>query len=131
MAKHACITPTRVPHLNSPRTTTAFPGYGKPTTLCQRRKLLEAALDRLLGAVDGVLAELDAMDGDADFEPSLGAPERHPALYNVFDPRRSSQDLWSAGGDSDEREDLCENEGGQCEDEGHDSDREADYADHG
>ncbi|MFY9291722.1 MAG: hypothetical protein WAP03_13640 [Methylorubrum rhodinum] len=95
------------------------------------RARLAAALAHLETLRDEMIAELDRLEGDPDFEPSLGAPERHPAVYNVFDLRRSSQDLWSAGGDGDEREDVCEDEGGACEDEGHDSDREADYADHG
>lgn len=98
------------------------------------------ALDRLLGAVDGLLADLDALDGDADFEPALGAPERHPAIYTAFDTLASTQAGWAAGGDCEEREevaedegaqceggggdDACEDEGAQCEDEGHDSDSE-------
>lgn len=37
------------------------------------RQFLENALERLLGAAEAVLADLDALDGDADFEPSSGA----------------------------------------------------------
>jgi hypothetical protein len=33
-----------------------------------RRATLEAALDRLLNAVEGVLADLDDLDGDPDLE---------------------------------------------------------------
>lgn len=43
----------------------------KPLTSRQRRLMLEAAVERLLSAVDGVLADLNALDGDPDLEPSL------------------------------------------------------------
>lgn len=84
-------------------------------TARQRRKVLETALDRLLGVVEAVLADLDALDGDADLEPSLGAPIPYASVSQVH---------WAAGGDQDEREDVSEDEGGACEDEGGQDERE-------
>jgi hypothetical protein len=40
----------------------------KPLSARQKRRLLESALERLLGAVDGVLEDLDTLDGDPDIE---------------------------------------------------------------
>jgi hypothetical protein len=75
---------------------------------------------KLERAVERLLAKLDALDGDADLEdtgdaePSLGAPERLG---------RYAQDHWAASG-TDDREEVCEDEGAQCDDEGCDPDRE-------
>lgn len=74
---------------------------------------IEADLDR----VDRCLSILDALDGDADFEPSLGAPE--PLFHDRF--RRipapgmpalcfGSQETW-AEGRTDDREDGFEFDG--------------------
>lgn len=125
MAADGSTTPLSAPH-------------PKPLSTRQRRHMLEAALDRLLGAVDGLLADLDVLDGDADFEPALGAPERHPAIYNAFDTLASTQADWAAGGDCEEREEVAEDEGAQCEggggddaceDEGAQCEGEGDYDD--
>lgn len=78
---------------------------------------------RMERAVERLLAAMDAMDGDPDFEPSLGSLGSSIALQ--------SQTSWAFGGDQGEREAVCEDEGAQCEDEGHDSDTEQDYADYG
>jgi hypothetical protein len=55
----------------------------RPPTAKARRALLETALDRLLGAVDGLLEDLDALDGDADQEPSLGLSEIDNLHYGI------------------------------------------------
>jgi len=93
----------------------------KPLNSRQKRQLMEAALDRLLSAVEGVLADLDTLDGEADLEPSLGFLERHNSLASTSgDQRRITQ------GAQDDREVECEDEGAQCEDEGSDTDSEPD-----
>lgn len=117
MADHASSTPLRVPHPNSPHAKDPLPRRAKTLTPRQRRQVLENALERLLGAVDIILADLDALDGDADLEPSLGSL--------AFSQATVSQTGWADGGTSD-LEDDCEDEGAACEDEGHDSDRETD-----
>lgn len=75
----------------------------------QLRARLETALERLLEAVQTTVDELDALDPDADLEPSLGA------VGAVSEYR--SQERWAQGA-ADEREEQCEDEGGACEDEG-------------
>jgi hypothetical protein len=56
--------------------------------------------DRIEAAIEGLLQLLDALDGDADLEPTLGAPEmplpdcRH-YLADIFPD--TSQERWAAG----------------------------------
>lgn len=57
-------------------------------------------------------------------DPITGRPVR----IEPSDP--ADQSRWAFTSTSD-AEEQCEDEGGACEDEGHDSDRELDYADHG
>ena len=45
---------------------TSTPAPPTPLNLHERRRLLEAALDRLLDTVEAILADLDRLDGDAD-----------------------------------------------------------------
>lgn len=59
------------------------------------RPVIEAEIERLI-------ALLDAMDGDPDLEPSLG--------FSILQ--------LTYGAAVDECEDCCEDEGGQCDDEG-------------
>lgn len=96
--------------------TTARTAHRRQVRLTTRehRKLLEAALERLLAAVEHVIADLDALDGDPDLEPSLGS--RILAPYE-------SQARWSMGA-RDDREWDCEDEGAQCDDEGANHDAE-------
>ena len=56
------------------------------------RRRMEAAVERLLAA-------LDAMGGDPDAEPSLGAPQADP-------PWDRSQADWTAGADDDRELDV-------------------------
>ncbi|MFO1131172.1 MAG: hypothetical protein U1E16_04020 [Hyphomicrobiales bacterium] len=81
---------------------------------------------------------MDALDGDADDEPTLGAPKGwEPSGANVgrwmadqldrlngesgrgelYCDRSQSQETWAAGGDVGEREDVSEDEGAQHEDD--------------
>lgn len=90
----------------------------------QVRARLEAALDRLLDAVQATVDELDALDPESDLEesdvePSLGVLERHPNyhLCNRQSPYLD-QANWAIGASADDREEDCEDEGGACEDEG-------------
>ncbi len=89
---------------------------------------MESALDRLLAAVDGVLADLDALDGDGDLEPALGAPENPCMRFNpsIFRDGQligwrppGDQRVWSEGGNVDEREDVSEDEGADTGDDEH------------
>jgi len=90
----------------------------------QRRKVIETTLDRLLAAVEAAVADLDQLDGDADFEPNLGFTERSLRYYGL-----NSQE-YLTGGAGDDREEVCEDEGAQCEDEGAETgDREPDAPD--
>lgn len=93
------------------------------------RARLEVLLEHLLDTTHKVIAELDALDGDTDLEPSLATPERHPnaGRYAAAD---MGQLRWAQGA-ADDREEECEDEGAQCDDEGvcglHDPDREPDH----
>ncbi|MBN9079694.1 MAG: hypothetical protein BGN87_18575 [Rhizobiales bacterium 65-79] len=62
--------------------------------------------------IERLIDMLDAVDGDENLEPSLGAPENHPGGY-----KHSDADGWKAK-NADDREEACEDEGAQCEDEG-------------
>lgn len=82
----------------------------------QVRAVLETALERLLSTAEAVLADLDALDADADLEPGLGSPEVRTngmardwragdwAPFNGVDQTR-----WAAGA-TDDREDDDERE---------------------
>lgn len=41
----------------------------KPLNTRQRRRLMEDALERLLAAAEGIIADLDMLDGDTELEP--------------------------------------------------------------
>lgn len=116
----------------------------------ERRAYIEAALERLADLRDRLVAKLDAMDADADLEPSLSAldgwDQRHRSDGPTDDREDDAGDLepslgsldridqraWACGGCSDleyehdGREPCCEDEGAQCDDEGIDADREPD-----
>jgi hypothetical protein len=70
----------------------------------QDRLYKEHVIQRLLDAAERLMWELAKDEPDADLEPSLGSL--------AGDQRR-----WAAGA-LDEREEVCEDEGAQCEDEG-------------
>lgn len=106
---------------------------GRATSLPRGpRARLEALLEHLLDTTHKVIAELDALDGDPDLEPNLGAPEDHPSLFRPYlrPTNPGDQSHWERGA-QDDREEECEDEGAQCEDEGvsglHDPDREPDH----
>ncbi len=129
-------------------------------TLHLRRQLAQAAehgaalLDALdlsplaLDVVDDAIRVLDALDGDADDEPTLGAPERSPyappmgasfykpangrRLQRCFDTRAWNQAAWAAGSRLDGEgepeagydlpegdDELCGSEHDGCEPEDH------------
>ena len=67
---------------------------------------MERTIERLLAAVDALLAQLDQEDGDADLEPALGSNGGMSASHN--------QTYW-AGGSVDDHEEACEDEGAQDE----------------
>ena len=68
--------------------------------MSQRATLLATGMERLNSLRAGMIDQLDAIDGDADFEDGGDLED---------------------GGDA---EPGCEDEGAQCDDEGHDSDTE-------
>jgi hypothetical protein len=70
----------------------------------QDRLYKEHVIQRLLDAAERLMWELAEDEPDADLEPSLGSL--------AGDQRR-----WAVGA-LDEREEVCEDEGAQCEDEG-------------
>ena len=74
------------------------------------RMKVHTAIESHLAAVEALTAFLDEADGDENLEPSLGATEPR----NWSDDRKRYQFCG---------EDLEE----QCEDEGHDSDREMEF----
>ena len=84
----------------------------KRLTSRKYRQALEAALDRLLAAVDGVLSDLDALDGDADLEPSLGFPEGRRGW-----PGQTGYFALVGAGTQDDREAQCEDEGAETGDD--------------
>lgn len=51
---------------------------------------LLALRDRLEQHLEAMISFLDELDGDADDEPSLAAPEYHPGIYG-----QGSQELWA------------------------------------
>ncbi len=75
---------------------------------------------KLEEAVERLIAALDALDGDADLEDTGDA---EPSLGSLEHLGRYAQDHWATGA-TDDREEVCEDEGAQCDDEGCDPDRE-------
>ena len=75
----------------------------------RRASALRALRIQLEAAVERAIAALDAFDGDADLEPSMGFSDSSW----LYDQRR-----WIAERDASDREWECEDEGAQCEDEG-------------
>ncbi len=75
--------------------------------------------------IDRLINVLDDIDGDPDLEP---AGDDEPSLSAAVPilSWHGSQDAWLQGPD-DDREDESEDEGAQCDDEGHDSDREPSF----
>jgi hypothetical protein len=73
-----------------------FPASGRIKAATIPREEFQRLADLALDVVDRIVAILDEIDGDSDFEqgadaePSLGAPEGH-----------ESQALWLRGGDRD------------------------------
>jgi hypothetical protein len=90
-----------------------------PEAQRRRHAALQQALERLENLRSCLIDRLDEMEGDADLEPSLGS--------NVL----MDQTRWAEGSPAlmvyAELEEQCEDEGGACEDEGADSDREPDH----
>lgn len=70
-----------------------------------RRHRRERLIQRHLDAVERLLAALDAEDGDADLEPSLGA------LGGALSASWADQRCWAAATPSNDLEESCEDEG--------------------
>ena len=126
MADDASITPAPQARPHKP---------AKPLSARLSREMLEAAVERLLGAVDGILADLDDHDGDPDLEeepdlePSSGDPHQvvrigrtridiDDAEHNGLEPPEDHEyDLGSTNSVNQERwcrESSCESYGGGC-----------------
>lgn len=88
----------------TPRPKPAAPEAPEPLAGADLRASLEAAAQVALDAADRIIAVLDRMDGDPDFEngadaePSLAAPENYTG----------SQVTWLRGSDQDREEEAPE-----------------------
>lgn len=71
------------------------------------RHLLEAAIEAHLAEVQRMIAILDLLDGDADFEPALGS-QIVDAAANWAEFRLTDQSNWAAGGAEDLESDPCD-----------------------
>lgn len=81
----------------------------------ERRLMIEAALERLDGLRERLIDRLDALDGDPDLEPSLGATEamNHDVAWSIFDPGDFENQSEDEGFDSDSEPDSdAEPDGG-------------------
>lgn len=76
------------------------PNLGSPTDL----------RERIGNAIESLLALLDALDGDPDREPSLGAPEAEvPHLFRFLsEPFPLSQERWADGSTDDMEYDVAD-----------------------
>lgn len=74
------------------------------------RRQMVAAVDRMLTAVDLLIAELDGDAGDADLEPSLGAPEVVGGLHSRAHAQAVDQRRWARGAHDDREEPEGEDE---------------------
>lgn len=75
---------------------------GEIARRAERRTALELALARCLDAAEGIVAELDRLDGDPDFEPDADAEDDGNAEPSLGAPAGGdSQVPWAAGGSSD------------------------------
>lgn len=103
-------------------------GKFKPTTARKLRRRVEATVARLIDVLDALDAPDEDREAQGDEEPSLGAPECDatplpiiglPGDYPYYETRDSagSQIAWAKGDDT-ELEEVCEDEGAQCEGEG-------------
>lgn len=84
------------------------------------RKALVDRIEQQAAILSALVDALDLMDGDADFEPWLAAPEPRPGVGSFLADRTDfgNQERWCDGGDADREE---ENEhGGDVQDEPHD-----------
>lgn len=64
-------------------------------------------LDATQRLVDLLIALLDAIDGDSDLEPSLGALERPAFGWGWGIDRQSTQLAWGTGARDDREADGC------------------------
>lgn len=71
------------------------------------REFAKAIADRIeahMQALDALIALLDALEGDPEIEPTLGAPERHPTpcYWGVgsISSVQGDQSMWADGGNS-------------------------------
>jgi len=78
----------------------------KPRISKREAARLLALRDRLEQHLEAMVAFLDEWDGDPDMEPSLGAPIPHQQV---------TQGIWSSG-NTEDREQECEDEGAGDED---------------
>lgn len=90
-----------------------------PSAQRRRHTALRSALERLEELRERLIGRLDELEGDPDLEPSLGSSV-------LMDQTR-----WAEGSPAmmayADLEEQCEDEGGGCEDEGADTDREPDH----
>lgn len=86
----------------------------------QWRKAVQARIEQHADALAGLIDALDHMDGDPDFEPTLGSPEDKAGNFEGWRfPQGADQTYWADGRGDDERE-LEDEHGGDVQDEPHD-----------
>ncbi|WP_375450598.1 hypothetical protein [uncultured Devosia sp.] len=84
------------------------------------RQALSERIERQAAVLSALIEALDVMEGDADLEPCLGAPEAQTGrgFWGAERTEEGSQLYWAEGSDADVEE---ENEhGGDVQDEPHD-----------
>ncbi|EIZ81914.1 hypothetical protein WYO_5502 [Methylobacterium sp. GXF4] len=88
----------------TPRPKPSAPEASEPLTGPEIRASLEAAAQVALDAADRIIAVLDRMDGDPDFENGVDA---EPSLA-VAENYTGSQVTWLRGSDQDQEEEATE-----------------------
>ncbi len=90
--------------------------YSSPAVVTHPREQLRQMRAKIAEAAQRLIDLLDQIDGDPDFEPSLGS-------VGASNPHWMPGAPWAQGA-NDDREEVSEDEGAQCDDEGFDSDSE-------
>jgi len=106
------------------KATVTIPTGAPAVVVTHPREQLRQLRAKVAEAAQRLIDILDWIDGDPDYEPSLGS-------VGTSNPHWMPVAVWAQGA-NDDREQVCEDEGAQCDDEGVDTDSEPDeIADNG